>query len=383
MQPIFLDHSSTTPIAASVRESMLPFLNNLYGHPASDHWTGRAAAEAIEDARSHVAGLLDCHPNEIVFTSGGTESVNLGLLGVARAIGQSTNSPHCIISNLEHSAVKQTAARLTKEGWKVSVVRCDTHGRVPPDSLESLINAQTRLISITHGSYQLGTIQPIEDISKLCYDRDVLFHTDAAQTVGKIPCMVQQLGVDMLSLSGHKFFAPKGIGALFIRLGVPIEPILYGEGSEAGLRPGTPNVSHIVALGQAAKLAQAGLQSSQQRVTKLRECFLNNLESLLGQPIKQLCYDNDRLPGVTLIELPGVTAADLQQRLPDLCLGLFQQRHSKQKISSDDVFQCLGLTSERISRIMRISIGWTTTEDELQQAAHRIAAAYDSLLGSQ
>ncbi len=358
---------------------MLPFLSNLYGHPASNHWTGRAAAEAIEDSRSHVASLLDCHPNEIVFTSGGTESVNLGLLGVGRAIGHATDSPHCIISNLEHPAVKQTAARLAKEGWKVSVVGCDSQGRVQPEALESLINAQTRMISVTHGSYQLGTIQPIEDISKLCYDRDILLHTDAAQTVGKIPCMVQQLGVDMLSLSGHKFFAPKGIGVLFIRLGVPIESILYGEGNESGLRPGTPNVPHVVALGQAAKLAQAGLQSSQQRVAGLLAHFIQTLESLLDGPVNQLCLSSERLPGVSLIELPGVMASDIQQRLPDICLGLLPQRLSEQDSNGDCVFRSLGLTQERIGSIMRISIGWTTTEEELQRAAYRIADAYESL----
>jgi cysteine desulfurase len=379
MLPIYLDHSTTTPIAASVRESMLPFLSQLYGHPSSLHWMGRAAAEAIEDARSHLAGLLDCHPCELIFTSGGTESVNLALLGLGRAIGHSLANPHCIISNLEHAAVKQSAHQLEREGWQVSVVACNQAGLVEVEQIEREIRKETRFISVTHASYQLGTIQPLDRIAQLCCNRDILLHTDASQTVGKIPCQVTALNVDMLSLSGHKFFAPKGVGALFLRLGIPLDPILHGEGMEAGLRPGTPSVAHIVGLGQAAKLAQAGLSSSIDRVKRLKEEFHGRLQELIGQTLPVLGQDVERLPGSLAIELPVVAAEDLQRSLPEICFGPPATCNGRLILSPDDALVMMGLSAERLSRLLRISIGWTTSEDELITAAHRIAAAYESL----
>ncbi|MBX3420884.1 MAG: cysteine desulfurase [Pirellulaceae bacterium] len=380
MHPIYLDHATTTPVLASVRDSMLPFLGDLYGHPSSNHWSGRAAAEAIEDARSHLASLLDCHPNEIIFTSGGTESINLGLLGVARAIGPAIDAPHCIISNLEHAAVRQTCAQMEREGWQVSIVRCNRHGLVEPDQVEEVLCSQTRIVSITHASHQLGTVQPIADISKLCFDRDILLHTDASQTVGKIDCRTTQLNVDLLSLSGHKFHAPKGIGALYVRLGVPLENMLHGEGHEAGLRPGTPNVAAIAGLGQAAKLAQAGLVASIERLSALSKNFHEQLQTLIGRPVRWLCDSSERLPGIMALEFPGVTAHQLQHRLPEICLGPTFTDNGKRTTPQTDAWAALGLTESQIASVVRISIGWTTSQEELDRAAPMIASAYDSLL---
>lgn len=378
MRSIYLDYSTTTPVAASVREKMLPFLSEFYGHPASCHWYGRAAQEAIEDARSNVATLLGCHPSEIIFTSGGTESVNLGILGVARTLSRTITSgrPHLIVSTLDHACVHQCAERLEAEGWQVSLVDCDDNGVVRLDEIRKTIRDTTRLISIIHASHRIGTIQPIRDISDICRENDILLHTDAAQSAGKIHCQVDELGVDLLSLSGHKLYAPKGVGVLFSRLGVPLEPILYGEGSESGMRAGTSNVLGIVGLGQAAKLAQLGLTSSTDRLSEMRDRFHRQLETLLGCEIKVHGDAVPRVPGILSIELPHVTAEALQQRLPEICFGPALRSHhsARQRIHN------FGPTEQQSAHTLRLSFGWTTSEDELQQALQLIAAAYEALV---
>lgn len=382
MRSIYLDYSTTTPVAASVRDAILPFLSEFYGHPSSNHWFGRAAQEAIEDARSNVSCLLGCHPSEIVFTSGGTESVNLGLLGVARAVTRNLPgfSPHFIASSLEHTCVRQCANQLEREGWQVSYVGCDSQGVVRIDELRRAVRENTRLISIIHASHRFGTIQPLSEIAELCRERDILFHSDASQSVGKIECSVDELGVDLLSLSGHKFYAPKGIGALYIRLGVPIEPILFGEGCEAGIRPGTASVPHIVGIGQAAKLAKAGLQSSLDRLSKLRDQFHNQLESMIGKPLRVHGSEATRVPGILSLEIPNVTAAALQQRLPEICFGpgVATNGRGRGRVVNPS-HRALGLTESQSANTLLLSIGWTTSEDELQRALHLIASAYESL----
>ncbi len=383
MRSIYLDYCTTTPVAASVRDSMLPFLSEFYGHPSSSHWYGRAAQEAIEDARSKVASLLGCHPSEIVFTSGGTESVNLGLLGVARAITRNIPEliPHFITTSLEHTCVRQCAQQLEREGWQVSIVGCDRDGVVRVSELERAIRPNTRLVSVIHASHRIGTIQPIVDISEVCRLHDILLHTDAAQSVGKVECSIETLGVDLLSFSGHKIYAPKGIGALFIRLGVPIEPILFGEGCEAGIRPGTANVPHIVALGQSAKLAQAGLDATIDGISQLRDRFHRQLESLIGRVIPVHGALAPRVPGILSIELPGVSAAAMHERLPEICFGPAIPRNGRTSGRVvNPTHAAIGLSEQQSSNTLLISLGWTTSEDELQRALHLIAAAYDSLV---
>ena len=381
MRSIFLDFCSTTPIAASVRESMLPFLGEFYGHPSSAHWFGRAAQEAIEDSRSNVACLLGCHPSEVIYTSGGTEGVNLGLIGAARALERAMPDEkwHLITTVLEHMAVRKCVEHLEQTGWEVTVIGCDANGVVRADDFKAAIRPNTVLASVIHASHQFGTIQPLATISELCMAEDIVLHTDAAQSVGKITVDIETLGVDLLSFSGHKFYAPKGIGGLFVRMGTAVEPILYGEGNEGGLRPGTENVPHIVGLGQAAKLLMTGAESSVDRLSQIRDRFHHQLESLLGVPLRVHGERATRLPHVLSFELPGVTAQALQQRLPEICFGptgIILDSPSARRWNS---FAAMGLSEHQAARALRVSIGWTTSEEELQQALQLIAAAHDGL----
>lgn len=341
---------------------------------------GRVAAEAIEDSRSCLSTLLDCHPNELIFTSGGTESINLALLGVGRSIRAKHDNPHCITTNLEHGAVRGAIAQLQREGWSVTVVPCDANGLISPGDIQRALQDNTRLLSVTHASYEIGTIQPLAEIAEVCHDRDLFIHTDAAQTVGKIECNPQELGVDMLSLSGHKFYGPKGVGALYVRTGVPIDSIMYGEGCESGLRPGTPSVSHIAGLGQAAKLAQAGLSSSIDRVSELRDRLYDDIQRLIGLPVIIHGQNVARVPGILSMELPGIIAEDLVQRLPEICFGPIAPRHTNPSETNPCIWTSLGLPAYRRVSTVRISIGWSTSADELIQAAQMIAAAYESIV---
>lgn len=382
MRTIYLDYNTSTPIAGSVRDAMLPFLSEFYAHPSNTHWLGRAVQEAVEDARSHLATLIGCHPAEIVFTSGGTESVNLALMGAARAVSiQEPNlTPHLITSSLEHACVLRCADELEARGWQVTYVGSDPQGTIRLEELEGAMRENTRLISLAHASHLLGTIQPIATVAEFCQEHRALLHTDAAQTVGKIPVNVDELGVDLLSLSGHKFYAPKGIGALYVRMGVTIEPILYGEGNEGGLRPGTENISHIVALGQAARLVGQGMELASDRLSELRERFHLQLEQLLSSPI---CIHGNRalrLPHTLSLELPAVDAQALEQRIPEICLmpaPTGSYRHGRGRVCS--TYASIGLSADQAARTLRVSFGWNTTEDEVDQACHLIAAAYEAL----
>lgn len=381
MRSIFLDFCSTTPIAASVRESMLPFLGEFYGHPSSAHWFGRAAQEAIEDSRSNVACLLGCHPSEVIYTSGGTEGVNLALIGAARALKRSLPNEklHLITTVLEHMSVRKCVEHLEANGWDVTVIGCDQNGVIRLDDFKAAVRPNTALASVIHASHQFGTIQPLAEISEVCVAGNIILHSDAAQSVGKIAMDIETLGVDLLSFSGHKLYAPKGIGGLFVRMGVAIEPILFGEGNEGGLRPGTENVPHIVGLGQAAKLLMTGAESSADRLSQIRDRFHHQLESLLGMPLKVYGERALRLPHVLCFELPAVTAQALQQRLPEICFGPTGVVLDSPSASRWNSFAAMGVSELQAARALRVSIGWTTSEEELQQALQLIAAAHDGL----
>ncbi len=259
MDPIYLDYNATTPIDPAVAEAMLPYIHEHFGNPSSGHAFGRRAKEGVDTARSQVAGLLGCQNDEVIFTSGGTESNNHAIKGVAAAYRQQGN--HIITSSVEHPAVLDVCAYLEGQGASVTYLPVDGLGMVDPQQLEWAITPQTVLVSVMHANNEVGTIQPISEISEITRRHGILLHADCAQSVGKLQVKVDELGVDLLSIAGHKLYAPKGIGALYIRNGVRLEKLMHGAGHEMGWRAGTENVIQEVGLGQACQLINENLDA--------------------------------------------------------------------------------------------------------------------------
>ncbi len=292
---------------------------------------------------------------------------------------QPSEKHHFITTNLEHLSVRRCAEHLEASGWELTVLPSNSDGCVNAIDFQNAVRSNTRLASVIHASHQLGTIQPITEISEICQANDILLHTDASQTVGKMLFDVESLGVDLLSLSGHKFYAPKGIGGLYVRVGVAVDSIQFGDGNEGGLRPGTENVPHIVGLGQAARLVLGGAESSAGRLEELRDRFHRQLEIALGTPLRVLGQKAERLPHVLAIELPDVTSHALQQRLPEICFGAGVLGSESASNKRWNLVASLGLSDQQAARVLRLSIGWMTAEEELQQALQLIAAAHEGL----
>ncbi|MGD9912324.1 cysteine desulfurase family protein, partial [Methanothrix sp.] len=290
MRRIYMDHSATTPVAPEVLDAMLPYFREKYGNASSLHEFGREARDAVESAREELASLIGASPEEIYFTSGGTESDNMALKGVAF----SGMGKHIITTSIEHPAVLEVCRSLERMGFDVTYVPVDDQGIVDPGEVERAIRDDTVLISVMHANNEIGTIQPIKEIAEIASERDILLHTDAVQTVGKIPVNVDQLSVDLLSISAHKFYGPKGVGALYVRKGTRIESIIQGGGHERGLRSGTENVPGIVGMGRAAELASEMMDREAERLTALRDRLkkfvLSNIDDswLNGHPTKRL-----------------------------------------------------------------------------------------------
>jgi cysteine desulfurase len=266
-------------------------------------------------------------------------------------------------------------------GWEISRVDCDPQGIVQPQAFEAAIRPNTRLASIIHGSHRIGTIQPLRKIARICHERDILLHSDAAQSVGKVPINVEQMGVDLLSLSGHKFYAPKGVGALFVRLGVPLDPILCGDNGEGGLRPGTLNLPGIVGMGQAATLVSSDIERSAEQLERLRSVFVDELQAALAFEIDVHGSRAKRMPHILSFELPGVSALEMQRLLPEICFschalhGLGRQA----EIAAGKAATVAGLTVPEATNAIRLSFGWTSNEEDVRRAAQMFAAAYESL----
>ncbi|WP_025772980.1 cysteine desulfurase NifS [Neomoorella thermoacetica] len=276
MRRVYLDHSATTPVRPEVLEAMLPFLKDeAFGNPSTVYSYGREAKKALEEAREKVANLIGARPEEIFFTSGGTEADNLALIGTAAA--NEKKGRHIITSSIEHHAVLHTAQYLLRHGFKVTFLPVTPEGLVRVEDVEKAITDETILISIMHVNNEVGTIQPIKEIGKLARERGIIFHTDAVQSVGKLPVNVDELGVDLLSASGHKIYGPKGIGCLYIRKGTKINPILYGGAQERKRRPGTENMPGIVGFGRAAELAGQELESEMERLQALRDKLIDGI----------------------------------------------------------------------------------------------------------
>lgn len=375
MQQIYLDYNATTPIAKPVVDAMVPFLQGHYGNPSSSHAMGRAAKEAIEDARAKVASLLGCNPTEVVFTSGGTESNNLAIKGVIER-GQVAGS-HVIISAIEHPAVVEPVRYLEKLGCEVSVVGCDEQGVVNPNEVEKHILPNTRLVSVMHANNEVGTIQPIGQIAEICHGRGILLHTDASQSTGKIATAIDQLDCDLLTIAGHKLYAPKGVGVLYVRDGLELESHMHGASHEAGYRAGTENTPYIVAMGKAAELVVTNLDEASDALTGFRD----RLSDALISAIPGLTINGQkapRLPNTLSVSFPGVEGQALLKRIPEICASTGSACHSSGKVSSATL-AAMGCSPEQMANTVRISVGWYTTSEQVERAANLIIDAWENL----
>ena len=377
MRQIYLDYNATTPIAPSVQEAMLPFLAEHYGNPSSSHSLGRACHEAIEDSRERVASLLGADRDEIVFTGGGTESNNLALKGIMMARAPVFDG-HLVISALEHPAIAEPAKYLEKLGCRVSVVSCNRHGTVEPEAVAAVLKPDTKLVSIMHANNEIGTIQPLKAISEVCRSRNILLHTDAAQSVGKIRTYVEELGVDMLTIAGHKLYGPKGVGALYVRQGVALEPYTHGAAHEGGLRPGTENTAFIVALGHACFLAGKAVEDVSDRMADLRDRLAQTLQAAIGGDLTIHGAQAPRLPNTLSVNFPDVTGGELLARTPEISASTGSACHaSMTKLSA--TLAAIRLTSDQARGTVRLSVGWYTSEEDVDRAAELLIGAWESL----
>jgi cysteine desulfurase len=375
MKRIYMDHSATTPVAPEVLEAMLPYFCERFGNASSLHSFGLEAKEALEASREKVAALLGAKPEEIIFTSGGTESDNLALKGIAYRNRE--KGRHIITTSIEHPAVLETCRRLQKEGFEVTFLPVTKEGLVDPAVLESAIRPDTILISVMHANNEVGTIQPLEEIGRLATEKDIYFHTDAVQSVGKISTDVNAIGVDLLSLSAHKLYGPKGIGALYIRRGTRLESIIQGGGHERALRSGTENIAGIVGLARAADLARETMAEEGQRLVGLRDRLGSQiLENVLDAWINGSM--TKRLPGNLNFSFKFVEGESLLLFLDSKGVAVSTgSACSSHKLEPSHVLLALGLKPEECHGSLRITMGRSNTEEEVEYVAGCITEAVE------
>lgn len=364
--PIYLDYNATTPIHPRVVATIEPYLHGHPGNPSSGHAPGRDAAAAVAAGRAQVAALLGCAPEEVVFTGCGSEADNLALKGVAMA--QRAHGRHLVVSAVEHPAVLEPARFLEREGWQVTIVPVDATGRVSLDAVAVALRDDTVLVSIMHANNETGTINPIAEIAAVAHARGALMHTDAAQSVGKLPVKVQELDVDLLTVAGHKLYAPKGIGALYVRRGLVLEPLIHGAGHEGGRRAGTENVPWIVGLGAACTLAlEEGIAASGTRVRDLRD----RLHRLLADAFPDLVlngHPEHRLPNTLNVSIPGVSGREVLDRCPAVAASTGSACHEGGRGVSG-VLGAMGVPHDVALGALRLSLGLMTTAEEVDVAA--------------
>jgi len=376
--PIYLDYNATTPVDPAVLDALLPLLAGQFGNPSSDHHYGAAPRAAVQAARAQVADLIGAPSDSIVFTGSGSEANTLALVGVLSAHG----GGHLITQASEHPAVLATCADLAATGRAtVTHLPVDATGLVDPDNLAAAIGPDTVLVSVMFANNETGTIQPIAELAAVAHARGVLLHTDAAQAVGKIPVAVDDLGVDLLSIAGHKVYAPKGVGALYIRPGTDIRPLIHGGGQERGLRAGTENVALIAGLGAAADLAHASLGAEAGRLCALRDRLHRRLRDHLADRVRLNGHPEHRLPGTLNISVDGVDGHTLLAAAPDIAASTGSACHSGATTPSP-VLSAMGLPDDRARQAIRLSVGRYTTIDDIDRAADLLAAAARALAPS-
>ncbi len=364
---IYLDHNASTPIAPEVREAMLPYLEEGYGNPSSTHWAGAPAAEAVSGARAKLAEVLGCAPAEVVFTSGGTEANNTALKGVVEASGVAR--PHLVVSAVEHPAIVEPCRHLERHGAEVTYVPVDGTGLVDPDDVARAVRPETVLVSVMHANNEVGTIEPIAEISRVAREAGVLVHTDAAQSVGKVPTRVDDLGVDLLSVAAHKFYGPKGVGALYVRAGTRLESLMHGAGHESGRRAGTENVLLDVGLGAAAQLA--GDLAWTRRVLALRDWVWARLHELYGHQVVLNGHPTERLPNTLNVSFVGGDGREILAAMPEVAASTGSACHSGGTEPSP-VLAAMGVPRDVGAGAVRLSLGRSTTQGELERLLDRL-----------
>lgn len=375
MSLIYLDFNRTTPIAPSVLEAMQPYWLTHFMLPDQHHSQAQAIGEAMENAREGVARMAGCEPFEIVFTSGGTEANNLGVLGALA----NQDPGHILVSELEHQSVLEPVRQLAKRGWEIETIKCDQDGLVDADEIESRLRSDTQLVCVLLACPVLGTIQPIAEICDLCDKRGVPVHCDATQAFGKEPVDVLRLGAASVAISGHKFYGPKGSGAIYVRRGYTIAPISFGEPREMGLRPGAENVPACIGLGAAAALAAKCVDEVSPALTDLRDRFANGIVSSVGAGACIVAEDAIRLPNTICMTLP-CDAKSVQRSARQLAMSVAQSHLPPDEITR--ALAAIGRPSEDYDRTIRLSLGWTTSHEQVQRAVELISDAVDRAIST-
>lgn len=365
---IYLDYNATTPVAMEVADVIIPYIREHYGNPSSAHEYGAKAKRAVESAREQTAALLGALPSEIVFTSGGSESNNAAIKGAAFAYRD--RGRHIVASRVEHPAVLNPLRYLEKTGYEVSYVPVDAYGAVSPSDVKRAITSDTVLVTIMHANNETGTIQPIREIAAVCREKGVLFHTDAAQTVGKIPVDVNDLGVDLLTVAGHKLYAPKGIGALFIKDGVSPEPLIHGAGHESGRRAGTENVAFDAGLGMACALALDFLPDG--GIRRLTDRFFRELKTLFGDGIRLNGHPENRLPNTLFISFLKFGRETVLNALSGIAVSMGSACHSGSTTLSP-VLAAMGVDEAAAGTPIRFSLGRATTDTEIDRVLEKLS----------
>jgi cysteine desulfurase len=372
---IYLDHNATTPLARDVRDAMHRCLDECFGNPSSSHWAGMPARDAVEAARSQVAALLRCDATEIVFTSGGTEANNLAIKGVFFASTHENPKAHFISTSIEHPAVLEPLRFIERLGARVTLLPVDRFGLVDPEDVRRAIRAETVLISVMHANNEVGTIQPVDEIARIAREHEVLCHTDAAQSVGKVEVDSEELGVDLLSVAAHKMYGPKGVGALFVREGVHLEPLLHGAPHEAGRRASTENVLEIVGLGAASATAIHWTRS--ERIRTLRDHLWQQLEKQFGASVSLNGHREQRLPNTLNVSFKGRYGWEILARIPDLAASTGAACHAG-RTEMSSVLQAMGTDELAGLGAVRFSLGRETTLDQIDRVVELLAGVLSS-----
>lgn len=377
MQPIYLDHNATTPVDPGVLDAMLPFLQGEFGNPSSAYALGKRAHDAIENARAQVAALIGAEPDEIVFLSGGTEASNIAIRsgaknGARRAI---------VTSNIEHPATDACCTLLARDGYEIRRVRASHDGIVSATGFDRLIDPSTALVTLIHAQNEIGTLQPVSEVAAIAKARGALMHADAAQSVGKVAVDVKTMGVDLLSIAGHKLYAPKGVGALFVRRGVDVPSVLVGAGQEHGRRPGTENVAFIAGFGEACRIARAQLDAASTHTGQVAQALLRQLQKEIPGLVLT-GHAEQRLPNTLNVLFPGVSGRQLLQNCPQVMASNGSACHAEREDASA-ILTGIGIDERQALGAVRLSAGRKTTIKDAEAAATALAQAWRSLRSQQ